>query len=208
LQDPLGFDAGDSSLYRYLYNSPVQATDPSGLVWGIRLGFIDVPQELIQVTTQKGATLVTLDPFIFRQFLYDTRKAGDTISSLIISGHGWQDGIALGKYGDTLEFNHGALAGKGIEIHRPENDRPPDPALANLEKLLNVNPPPELTQRDITDMLRDVTDNRTTICLRGCYTSPLAANLQSTLGNGAKVSGMVGPAIGIPGTGWAIGYSR
>jgi RHS repeat-associated protein len=29
--DPLGFDAGDSNLYRYVKNSPTNATDPSGL---------------------------------------------------------------------------------------------------------------------------------------------------------------------------------
>jgi len=30
-QDPLGFDAGDSNLYRYVNNRPTMATDPSGL---------------------------------------------------------------------------------------------------------------------------------------------------------------------------------
>ena len=29
-QDPLGFDAGDSNLYRYVNNGPTGATDPSG----------------------------------------------------------------------------------------------------------------------------------------------------------------------------------
>jgi RHS repeat-associated protein len=29
-QDPLGFDAGDSNLYRYVNNAPTDATDPSG----------------------------------------------------------------------------------------------------------------------------------------------------------------------------------
>jgi hypothetical protein len=33
-QDPLGFDAGDSNLYRYAKNTPANATDPSGKdVW-------------------------------------------------------------------------------------------------------------------------------------------------------------------------------
>jgi RHS repeat-associated protein len=31
-QDPLGFDAGDSNLYRYVNNAPTSASDPSGLV--------------------------------------------------------------------------------------------------------------------------------------------------------------------------------
>ena len=31
-QDPLGFDAGDSNLYRYVNNfAPMEATDPSGM---------------------------------------------------------------------------------------------------------------------------------------------------------------------------------
>ena len=30
-QDPMGFDAGDSNLYRYAFNSPTNHTDPSGL---------------------------------------------------------------------------------------------------------------------------------------------------------------------------------
>ena len=30
-QDPLGFAAGDSNLYRYVHNQPTDATDPSGL---------------------------------------------------------------------------------------------------------------------------------------------------------------------------------
>lgn len=29
--DPIGFNAGDANLYRYVYNSPLNATDPSGL---------------------------------------------------------------------------------------------------------------------------------------------------------------------------------
>jgi hypothetical protein len=29
--DPLGFEAGDANLYRYLGNSPTNATDPTGL---------------------------------------------------------------------------------------------------------------------------------------------------------------------------------
>jgi RHS repeat-associated protein len=34
-QDPLGFDAGDSNLYRYVNNQPVEKTDPTGLYMDI-----------------------------------------------------------------------------------------------------------------------------------------------------------------------------
>ncbi len=40
-QDPLGFAAGDTNLYRYAGNNPTNATDPIGLIWiesGITLG--------------------------------------------------------------------------------------------------------------------------------------------------------------------------
>ena len=31
-QDPMGFDAGDSNLYRYVNNCPMETTDPSGMI--------------------------------------------------------------------------------------------------------------------------------------------------------------------------------
>jgi len=32
-EDPLSFAAGDTNLYRYVFNSPTNAVDPTGLVW-------------------------------------------------------------------------------------------------------------------------------------------------------------------------------
>jgi RHS repeat-associated protein len=32
-EDPIGFSAGDTNLYRYVFNRPSEATDPSGEVW-------------------------------------------------------------------------------------------------------------------------------------------------------------------------------
>ena len=39
-QDPMGFDAGDSNLYRYVHNQPTQESDPSGLEVRIPLAFL------------------------------------------------------------------------------------------------------------------------------------------------------------------------
>lgn len=39
LADPLGFEAGDENLYRYVGNGPTNAVDPSGLVWTHVPGF-------------------------------------------------------------------------------------------------------------------------------------------------------------------------
>ncbi|MEI6368009.1 MAG: RHS repeat-associated core domain-containing protein, partial [Planctomycetota bacterium] len=46
-QDPMGFDAGDSNLYRYVNNAPTNGTDPSGLdAWNIwDQGVPDLPMD-------------------------------------------------------------------------------------------------------------------------------------------------------------------
>ncbi len=47
-EDPLGFDAGDTNLYRYVFNNPLQGTDPTGetaaLEYGQILCSVVVPQ--------------------------------------------------------------------------------------------------------------------------------------------------------------------
>ena len=51
-QDPMGFDAGDSNLYRYVNNRPTVASDPSGFqVAGIDIGI--VPTAVIAVLTRQ-----------------------------------------------------------------------------------------------------------------------------------------------------------
>ena len=69
-QDPLGFSAGDSNLYRYVHNQPTDATDPSGLlaklyVFGIEglFGNIFVPKFLrsdpLRETNIVGKTILS-----------------------------------------------------------------------------------------------------------------------------------------------------
>lgn len=48
-QDPMGFDAGDSNLYRFVKNNPIAATDPSGLIQWIK--------EQIEYKTRDGQKL-------------------------------------------------------------------------------------------------------------------------------------------------------
>ena len=55
-QDPLGFDAGDSNLYRYVNNRPDLATDPSGL-WSIVRNHNNF---LADATAEKGDTIEKL----------------------------------------------------------------------------------------------------------------------------------------------------
>ncbi len=46
-QDPLGFDAGDSNLFRYVENAPTKNTDPSGLlIWILNMPVFTVSQTI------------------------------------------------------------------------------------------------------------------------------------------------------------------
>jgi len=60
-QDPLGFDAGDSNLYRYAKNDPIDCNDPSGL----QVEFNDALVIPLQQTSpsQSGALGPFYDPF-------------------------------------------------------------------------------------------------------------------------------------------------
>jgi RHS repeat-associated protein len=62
-QDPKGFDAGDSNLYRYVKNGPTDATDPSGLDENsVGSGISTVaPREPRKLTVQEAIELETRD---------------------------------------------------------------------------------------------------------------------------------------------------
>jgi RHS repeat-associated protein len=85
-QDPLGFDAGDSNLYRYVSNAPTYMEDPSGLdawanllsVVGALVGQGQIPgfgkwDQLL--AKQRGDDLVQLNTAI--QFFPDAKLVGD-----------------------------------------------------------------------------------------------------------------------------------
>jgi len=57
---------------------------------------------------------------------------------------------------------------------------------------------------DVTNLLKDVTDGRSAISLRGCFSYALAKRVQARL-DGAKVYGAIRFVIGIPGTTIGIG---
>jgi RHS repeat-associated protein len=61
-QDPLGFDAGDSNLYRYVNNQPTRGTDPSGLDVYIVGGDLFGIQSTGNVTSGRHYTIMWYDP--------------------------------------------------------------------------------------------------------------------------------------------------
>ncbi|MGD1932722.1 MAG: RHS repeat-associated core domain-containing protein [Leptolyngbyaceae cyanobacterium] len=62
-EDPLGFDAGDANLYRYVFNSPTNYTDPSGMqtdVMGSSGGI--GPREVAAIATAAAAVAWRVNP--------------------------------------------------------------------------------------------------------------------------------------------------
>ena len=91
-EDPLSFAAGDTNLQRYVFNSPTNYTDPSGLQVGFGGGDATVPSypifndtfrqtikkvnDLQKSVTDKGTyqgNLPNGDPYEFKLFIYDRR---------------------------------------------------------------------------------------------------------------------------------------
>lgn len=60
IEDPIGFDAGDMDLYRYVGNNPTNAVDPSGLMEGVSeirftwYGFTDDQRKQLMANTQEA----------------------------------------------------------------------------------------------------------------------------------------------------------
>jgi len=60
-EDPIGFDAGDINLYRYVGNSPTNATDPSGLqppAYGTRPFWQTEPRSFLDISGSRDRDLV------------------------------------------------------------------------------------------------------------------------------------------------------
>jgi hypothetical protein len=107
---------------------------------------------------------------------------GRTVTSLIIKVHGGPDGIKLEPGG--VEAPVLSVSGS-------------DGPVADQQILIDGV--------DYTDLFKDLTNQNTTIVLGGCYTLPLALQMQTLLGDGAKVHGGAWYILGIPGTSWSIG---
>jgi RHS repeat-associated protein len=75
-QDPLGFDAGDSNLYRYVKNGPTMATDPSG-TWRWE---IDSSGKIIAIS-----------------------EAGDSLGTLISQGYSKEMIVKIAGSGDLAK---------------------------------------------------------------------------------------------------------
>src|SRR4051794_5027778 len=67
-EDPIGFDAGDPNLYRYVGNEPTDATDPSG--------------KFVLYITGRGGAILDKTGIVQRMF-----RKGNGRGSMIVMGH-------------------------------------------------------------------------------------------------------------------------
>ena len=86
-QDPIGFNAGDANLYRYIGNSPTNATDPSGLAGE---GHHWVPVSVAWTLYEEG-----------RISLAQLKLFGGRTSGPLVGGHTWSAEHA--EYNDEVE---------------------------------------------------------------------------------------------------------
>jgi RHS repeat-associated protein len=106
-QDPLGFDAGDSNLYRYVNNRPLVSRDPSGFepvtidmqskeAWLKEEGDIgQMPKNTVWITTDGE----------FKKYITDCVKKNGLIKELWLGGHSGQPGILNISPQEQLEFD-------------------------------------------------------------------------------------------------------
>ena len=80
-QDPIGFDAGDANLYRYVGNSPLNFTDPSGEA--ALLEYVDFACTVVgAVGTARGPAEFVFDTLTYLALVLEVANGGGDVSSL------------------------------------------------------------------------------------------------------------------------------
>jgi len=170
---------------------PVSVTDgivtvASALILDKPYRYIDQSEIYVRTTDGTEYAPETADDLI--AVLQAIQATGGTIDELIIKGHGGAD---IDKHGQPVDEPNFIEVGDDGE---------------NLRVDSSVGTHIMIGSEDVTQLLRSITTNETEISLRGCFTYPLALELQTALGTGANVYGSSFFTIGIPGTLWAFGF--
>lgn len=196
-EDPIGFDAGDANLYRYVGNEATKFVDPNGLAkeepgkkpgWGI-IPWIrrNAPQSRFRFEIRglpNGVQLKIADDcrgdsaIEFLRALREARRWNRPLDFLIIKGHGDEFGVF-----DNDDWRIIVVEGRRIFVSNPSTE----------------------SKTDITDLLRNLVDENTAISLRACDSSGAAERISRILGKNVKVSGFTTVGPGIPWSDAAIG---
>jgi RHS repeat-associated protein len=95
-EDPLGFAAGDSNLYRYVFNAPADSADPNGL-FGPVFGPVIDPQVLLQAWAAQMKARGMATTFVTQPRPLLSQQIEDAASN-IVAGFGDTVGCGLPKY--------------------------------------------------------------------------------------------------------------
>ncbi len=141
-----------------------------------------IPQDAIYIVDSAGTVHKPTDHNGFVDVIEGIKHNGNTITTCIIKGHGSGDPplIYLG----------------------------PDAILTCPGGDILITPLSGSPTIDITDRLDDVCDGNTVIRFRGCFTKPLADDVETALGGDCDVKGAIRFVIGIPWTRWGVGVYR
>ena len=103
--DPIGFDAGDVNLYRYVANNPVNLVDPLGLFWWAALDWA------LTVADAKAAIDTWNDPCASA---WDKGLAvGGTVAGAVLPGGAVVAGIRAGRAAAKTPVRWGPATGAG-----------------------------------------------------------------------------------------------
>ena len=165
-QDPTGFSAGDTNVYRYCGNSPANETDAVGQ----RAAFLASRGFHATVIDSSGQVHVCVTPEELYSAILEIAQAGLKIVSMKIWGHGATDRYDMDS--DYINKKTG-LAEPSIVVY------------ADGRITINVAG----KSQDVAQLMQTITNGNTKIDLCGCGTSPMARQLAANLGNGAFVTG-------------------
>jgi hypothetical protein len=156
-------------------------TSDSFVVFGAKVSF--PYQRQIWIESTDGAIYHPQDGATLVSALNEIKSKNAKLKVLIIKGHGGYDTIENGARGDVLSAPQNNITGTH-DIYSDINGQP----------------------TYVTRLFLDVTDVRSRISLRGCYSDRLARQIADALSkNRVTVDGGWGPQLGIPGTTISIG---
>jgi hypothetical protein len=113
-QDPLGFVAGDTNLYRYVTNKPLIATDPNGTQ--IRRGTLGTKDDVnlvLDLTDEKLIDLVQSNPAAFDR-LAEALGSGGAVKRLLSLLQAKRDAVSRGDHSHAKSCRDAILYEFGV----------------------------------------------------------------------------------------------
>ena len=194
-EDPTGFLAGDASITRYVGNSPVHFTDPTGLFAIIPWVRSTVPTCYFQITYTTGVTqmrypITGSTPEQLRQAFDTISQQSGRITGMILKGHGGvssDDTFILEECDGRIFLEVDPKDGQIYTSHINGNRVP------ITQQLIKLTQPTCPSHQPVC-----------TIALRGCDTASMAETLNIVMPH-TSVTGTLTQVVNVPFTPFYIG---